>query len=91
MKRAFPRRIFETSQQPLSAGAFWVWQTVFWIYTVLWSAACWWVFYRWHGSLVARAAVAVVLIVGTPALGDLLMSYRAYQGDWARRHPRFEA
>ena len=58
-----------------------------WLYTFAWATAMVYVSVFATFPVVWRGAVWLLLVVGTPALGDLLMSYAAYEKSWRLGNP----
>lgn len=56
-----------------------------WLYTFLWLAGlganAYW--YR-HLGLIYKALLLITLVIGTPAVQDLLYSYSKYEEEWRR-------
>jgi hypothetical protein len=54
----------------------------FWIYTIVWIFALIYVSILWGVSWQKRIIPFLLLVMGTPAIEDLLISYNGYKKMW---------
>ena len=73
---------FGRRQQPLSKERYWTLNILLWLYTIIWISILLFVWYSWNVSILYKFGVNFILILGTPALSDLLMSYDKYRKEW---------
>lgn len=62
-------------------------QLLFWLYAMIWGL-CGWGLYAADLGSIAKGVGAVLLILGTPAIEDLLLSYERYRRTWLAGNPR---
>jgi hypothetical protein len=55
---------------------------ILWIYTAIWGAVLTYICFRRHLSPWLRLPLMALLILGTPALEDLFMTYERYLTWW---------
>lgn len=69
----------------LTSQQYWRRLTLLWVYSLAWIAgiaalATYWRKLPWPVSLI----LAIILMLGTPALSDMLRSYAQYRQKWER-------
>ena len=69
----------------LSRTAYRRMQVVLWVYSICWLLALIAVYTWWRPSLIVRIALGVPLVLGTPAITDLVRGYEAYVRDYHRQ------
>jgi len=58
-----------------------------WLYALAWAAAVFYVSVLATFSMVLRGLLWLLLLIGTPSLQDLFLSYAAYEKSWKRGNP----
>ena len=73
-------------KEPLSRKRFWISNLILWLYTIVWLILLFSVWYLWDVPLGYKLAVNLILILGTPALSDLIKPYEKYKKEWAKKN-----
>ena len=54
----------------------------FWLYTLAWLGGLIYLSFVWDASWYKKAIPLAVLVIGTPAIEDLLIGYKRYRQMW---------
>ena len=65
-----------------SRGRFALIMLSFWLYTLAWFGGLIYVSFFWDASWYKKAIPLALLIIGTPAIEDLLVGYKRYRQIW---------
>jgi len=67
-------------QKVMSRKAYYLMQTIFWLYTIGWFSSWWFLYTRLaYLPMLLKAFIAIALLLVTPALRDLFFSYDSYE------------
>jgi len=73
--------------QPLTKKGYRKFKVIWGLYTIVWFCIIFWVWYSWDVSQWYKVGVSIILVLGTPSLHDLTMSYEQYRNEWEEQHP----
>ena len=76
MKIIFP--FIGRKKRPISRKSYWISNVIWWTYTVIWFGILILVWYAWNAPIWYKLGVNFILIIGTPALTDLIKPYGQY-------------
>ena len=72
----------------LSKKMYYLYKMIWWVYTTIWLYILFKIWYAWNVSLWFKIVINMLLIIGTPALSDLVKTYKKYEKEWEVEHVR---
>jgi len=86
MKIRFPIVCRRRRELPFSRKRYWVSNIIWWVYAIFWISVLVLLWYIWDVSVWYKLGISFILILGTPALTDLIKPYDQYRKEWEAKY-----